>query len=133
MKTPTTPCQRVGCPFPGHVVLYAVGGEFDGQTHRLGETLVYCLKHGGELYDAIRTMTGVRGAGNMRVASVPSYEARPNARWLTGCTAAELPTVRSPWQSESVATGKYSEDSPYRRSQRTRATTPDRPSSRNYR
>jgi hypothetical protein len=79
-------CSRPDCPDLGHVVLFAPGGEFDGRTYKRGEPIVFCLRHGGQVYDLIhlmdprhplddaRVMTGwLRAAGCVPLVWAPDH------------------------------------------------------------
>ena len=114
-KTPVTECERELCRMTGHVVLYAAGGQFDGREYRRGQTVVYCLRHGGELYDAIHRR------GELAI-------------WIRPHTNGAYPTVRAPWQSvtpPTSASSKYQADGWRRKPRGPRM--PDTPPARNYR
>jgi hypothetical protein len=98
-----TPCARPACPYPGHVVLYAAGGHFDGIHYRRGQAIVFCLKHGGELYDAIQGREYGRA-------------------WLAAYGPNDLPTV---WADHHIR--PHAPTPPWKRGQR--VSLPDRPKS----
>ena len=111
-------CQRAGCPYQGHVVLYAAGGEFDGQHYRRGQALVYCLKDGGQIYDAIRLICAyARTEGIHRID--PALQVAPWLRFQLD----SLPTVWADHHNRP-----HTQTPPWQRGQR--ATLPDRPKSR---
>jgi hypothetical protein len=85
-----TPCAiqpgpgRV-CYEPAHVVLFAeTPGTFAGQAYGMGERVLACLEHGGQIYDAIH--------------------GRPRAPWLANEPAGSLPRVSmaAHWRSETA-------------------------------
>ena len=46
--------DRSDCPYVAHVVLFAQSeGMFAGRMYRTGDRILLCLRHGGEVYDAI--------------------------------------------------------------------------------
>lgn len=49
-----TACLTESCREPGYVILYASAYRFCGLETFPGQQLGFCLRHGGDLYDAIR-------------------------------------------------------------------------------
>jgi hypothetical protein len=92
-----TPCAiqpgaGKACYEPAHVVLFAPAAmKFGGRTYNMGDKVMACLTHGGQIYDAIHGRPGW-------------WLKHGTPEWL--CSAAEtnsLPAVRSPYQVASPA------------------------------
>jgi hypothetical protein len=54
LPVPTTVCFLDNCREVGHVVLYASGDRLAGQITYERQPIVFCLKHGGQVYDVMR-------------------------------------------------------------------------------
>lgn len=96
MRFPTTPCVLNGCTEPSHILLFAqeinwpLEGRLEGQRLRRGTHLPLCLRHGGDLLDALRVADGRRP--DLRNSLAP---------WIrqVGWDLTELPLVRADWHS----------------------------------
>jgi hypothetical protein len=96
MRYPTTPCVLTDCSEPSHVVLFAqpISWELEGRLtgHRLrhGQAVGFCLRHGGDLLDALRVADGRRADLRDSLAT-----------WIReiGWDLTELPQVRADWHN----------------------------------
>jgi len=83
-----TDCSRPECRQPGRVVLFARAGLFDKVLYADGQTIVFCLMHGGQVYDAI--------------AAERTGKAVETPTWLLGQLGV-LPSVRARYHTVTRA------------------------------
>lgn len=54
MPDTITRCWLDTCREPAHVVVYATGDRLGGLATRMRQPVVFCLAHGGQLYDVMK-------------------------------------------------------------------------------
>lgn len=86
------PGEGKACYEPAHVVLFAPAHmRFAGRHYAMGDKILTCLEHGGQIYDAIHRRTGpYRGPGKLAWL-IPAIDTN------------SLPAVQSPYQTTGPA------------------------------
>lgn len=93
-----TPCHRLTCNWSSHVVLFASGASLCGRPTQPGQMVVFCLKHGGEIYDIIRSMRDTRSV-TLPSWLAPDHNRIPRVTPLPdGWTKPASPN-RRPWKA----------------------------------
>jgi hypothetical protein len=114
----TSPCAYAlePCPYPAHVVLFGnpnaptMNYEFAGTTLRRGQLVAYCLKHGGDIYDAIHGRNTAKW-----LASLPGHNPLPVVRLADHITPEQHPRPRPEPARREIPAASGADPTPGRR------------------
>jgi hypothetical protein len=103
---PTSQCKLDGCRQDAHVVLYATGTQLAGQPTRPRQPVVFCLHHGGQIYDVIREW-------NDRVTKASRLFNVPRELIDTGTLRPKTTSAHCPhWLQSDLRNGRLPRTSP---------------------